>query len=109
MDSEIDSAKLLVKNGFLRAAGAICGVVLEKHFAVVCDMHKIKPTKKNPCINDYNQLLKEEGVIDTPTWRKICYYADIRNLCDHKKNEEPTKVQVQDLVTGTEKVIKTIF
>lgn len=109
MDSEIDSAKLLVKNGFLRAAGAICGVVLEKHFAVVCDMHKIKPTKKNPCINDYNQLLKEEGIIDTPTWRKICYYADIRNLCDHKKNEEPTKEQVQDLVTGTEKVIKTIF
>lgn len=32
MDSEIDSAKLLLKNGFLRAAGAICGVVLEKHF-----------------------------------------------------------------------------
>lgn len=109
MDSEIDSAKLLVKNGFLRSAGAICGVVLEKHFAVVCDMHKIKPAKKNPCINDYNQLLKDEGIIDTPTWRKICYYADIRNLCDHKKKEEPTKEQVQDLVTGTEKVIKTVF
>ena len=109
MDSEIDSAKLLVKNGLLRAAGAICGVLLEKHFAVVCDMHKIKPTKKNPCINDYNQLLKDEGIIDTPTWRKISYYADIRNLCDHNKKEEPTKEQLQDLVNGTEKVLKTIF
>lgn len=108
MDSEIESAKVMLKNGFLRPAGAICGVVLEKHFAVVCEMHNIKPNKKNPCINDYNQLLKEEGIIDVPTWRKICYYADIRNLCDHNKKEEPNKEQLQDLVNGTEKIIKTI-
>lgn len=109
MDSEIDSAKLLLKNGFLRAAGAICGVVLEKHFSTICDKRGIKPSKKNPCINDYNQLLKDEGIIDTPMWRKICYLADIRNLCDHNKKEEPTKEQLKDLVDGTEKTIKTVF
>lgn len=109
MDSEIDSAKLLLKNGFLRAAGAICGVVLEKHFSTICDKRGIKPPKKNPCLNDYNQLLKDEGIIDTPTWRKISYLADIRNLCDHNKREEPTKEQLKDLVDGTEKTIKTVF
>lgn len=109
MDSEIESAKVLLNNGFYRAAGAICGVVLEKHFEVVCNKRNIKPKKKNPCINDYNQLLKDEGIIDTPTWRRISYYADIRNLCDHNKKEEPNKEQLQDLVNGTEKVIKTIF
>ena len=30
-DSEVDSARALQKSGFLRAAGAICGVVIEKH------------------------------------------------------------------------------
>lgn len=48
MDSEIDSAKLLLKNGFLRAAGAICGVVLEKHFSTICQARGLKQSKKNP-------------------------------------------------------------
>lgn len=109
MDSEIESAKLLLKNGFFRAAGAICGVVLEKHFSTICELHNIKMSKKNPGISDYNQKLKDESIIDTPTWRKICYLADIRNLCDHNKKEEPTKEQLVDLVNGTEKVVKTIF
>lgn len=109
MDSEIDSAKVLLRNGFLRAAGAICGVVLESHFAVVCESHKLKSKKKNPCINDYNQMLKDEGVIDTATWRHIQLLGDIRNLCDHKKDVEPTKSQLEDLISGTDKIIKTIF
>lgn len=109
MDSEIDSAKLLLKKGFLRAAGAICGVVLERHFAKVCESHNLKSQKKIPCINDYNQLLKDENIIDTPTWRHIQLLGDIRNLCDHKKDVEPTKIQLEDLINGTDKVIKTIF
>jgi len=35
-DSEIDAARKLLKNGFLRAAGALAGVVLEKHLEQVC-------------------------------------------------------------------------
>ena len=54
MDSEIEAAKHLLKNGFLRAAGAICGVVLEKHLSNVCNKHGLKSKKKNPCINDFN-------------------------------------------------------
>lgn len=80
-----------------------------KNISTICDKRGIKPSKKNPCINDYNQLLKDEGIIDTPTWRKISYLADIRNLCDHNKREEPTKEQLKDLVDGTEKTIKTVF
>lgn len=109
MDSEVDSAKVLMKNGFLRAAGAICGVVLERHFSTICELRGLKTKKKNPCINDYNQLLKDEGVIDTATWRHIQLLGDIRNLCDHNKDVEPTKSQLEDLITGTDKVIKTVF
>lgn len=108
-DSEIDTSKELLKKGFIRAAGAICGVVLEKHFSTVLDSHSLSLSKKNPTINDYNELLKNESIIDIPTWRHIQLLGDIRNLCDHDKKQEPTKDQVQTLIDGTDKIIKTVF
>lgn len=107
-DSELDAGRELAKNGFLRAAGAIAGVVLEKHLRQVCDDHGVKVIKKNPGISDFNELLKTNGVIDVPQWRHISFLGDIRNLCDHNKQKEPTASQVDDLLGGTEKVIKTI-
>jgi len=108
-DSEIDAARELCKKGFYRAAGAICGVVIEKHLSEVCIQREIKVSKKNPAINDYNQLLKDNYVIDTPTWRYIQRLGDLRNLCDHKKIEEPTEDNIKDLIEGTDKVIKTVY
>lgn len=58
---------------------------------------------------DYNQKLKDEAIIDVPTWRHICLLGDIRNLCDHDKKQEPTAEQVNDLIVGTDKIIKTVF
>jgi hypothetical protein len=107
-DSEIDSARELLKNKFLRAAGAIAGVVLEKHLQQVYDDHTLKITKKNPGISDLNELLKAGFVIDVPQWRHISMLADIRNLCDHNKQKEPTAQQVEDLITGADKVLKTV-
>lgn len=107
-DSEIESARHLLKNKFLRAAGAIAGVVLEKHLRQVCTDHAVKITKKNPSINDLNQLLKDNGVLDIPQWRHITLLGDIRNICDHNKQKEPTQEQVSDLIDGTDKVLKTV-
>ncbi len=107
-DSEIDSAKHLLKKGFLRAAGAICGVILEKHFAGVCKTHNIVISKKNPTIADYNDNLKDQ-VYDTIEWRRIQRLGDLRNLCDHNKDREPNKDEVEELISGTERVIKTIY
>lgn len=108
-DSEIESARVLAKNKFLRAAGAVAGVLLEKHLHQVCDNHSIKVTKKNPSIGDLNDLLKTAGVIDTPRWRANQHLADIRNICDHHKSAEPTAEQVTDLIDGVAKVLKTVF
>ncbi len=107
-DSEIDSAKHLLKMGFLRAAGAVCGVVLEKHFSNVCTNRNISISKKNPTIADYNYALKDNAY-DTLVWRRIQRLGDIRNLCDHNKDREPLKDEVEELISGTERVIKTIF
>lgn len=109
LDSELDVAKELNKNGFARGAGAIAGVVLEAHLLQVCDNHSLKVMKKDPAIGDLNDLLKNNSVIDTPVWRLIQHLGDLRNKCDHKKTTEPTKEEVEDLVEGVKKVSKTVF
>jgi hypothetical protein len=108
LDSELESAGELLKHGYARAAGALVGVALEAHLAQIAADHKLK-IKNNPSINDYNDILKNASVIDIPTWRRIQFLADLRNLCDHKKQSEPTKEQIEDLIMGTQKIIKTIF
>jgi uncharacterized protein (UPF0332 family) len=83
-------------------------VVLEKHLSHACDGHSLKSSKKHPSIGDLNQLLKDSGVIDTAKWRFIQHLADLRNLCDHKKDREPTKEDIAELVEGVGSVIKTV-
>jgi hypothetical protein len=107
-DSEIESSKHLLRNKFLRAAGAIAGVVLEKHLLQVCADHNVKIPKKNPGISDLNQLLRDAEVIALPDWRHISLLGDYRNLCDHKKAADPTEAQVKDLIDGVEKIIKAV-
>lgn len=108
-DSEVDSARHLLKSGFIRAAGAVVGVVLEKHLAQLCVNHKVSVTKKNPGIADYNDLLKNSNVYDVVLWRFIQRLDDLRNLCNHHKNRDPKSEEVQELIDGVEKTTKTLF
>jgi len=109
LDSEIDIARVLRKSGFLRAAGAVVGVVIEKHLAQVCINHSVKITKKNPAISDFNDVLKAADAMDAAQWRNIQYLGDLRNICCHNKGREPTDQQTDDLIDGAEKLIKTLF
>ena len=109
LDSELDAAKLLVEHGFLRAGGAIAGVVMEKHLSQVCENHGIKLRKKKPVIADYNDRLKTEKVIDIPQWRFNQRLGDLRNLCVHNKDVDPTDEQVTDLIDGVMKLTKTLY
>jgi hypothetical protein len=108
-DTELEEPSFLCKNGYLRAAGAIAGVVLESHLSQVSKNHNLSVVKKNPAISDYNDLLKEKETIDIPTWRFIQHLGDIRNLCDHKKTIDPTIENINDLIAGVSKITKTLF
>jgi hypothetical protein len=108
-DSELDGAEELAKSGFTRVAGALAGVVLERHLAQLCNNHGVKIPKKTPTISDLNDTLKEANVTDIPQWRSTQHLADIRNLCDHSRKAEPTADQVNDLVAGVKKATKTLF
>lgn len=109
LDSELDAAEELAKHKFNRAAGAVAGVVLERHLNQVCENHNIQLAKRAPGISDLNDALKNAGVIDTPQWRSIQYLTDIRNLCDHNRPNDPTPEQVNDLISGARKTTKTLF
>lgn len=108
-DNELDAAKELNKKGYTRAAGAVAGVVLESHLLQICGSHSITASKKDPSINDLNQLLKDNTIIETSQWRFIQHLGDLRNKCDHKKTADPTKEEITELVEGVGKVCKTIF
>jgi hypothetical protein len=107
-DNEIVVARQLAKIS-LRAAGALVGVVIEGHLQKIAATHDLKIAKKNPTIADLNDAFKAANLFDTPTWRKITYLGDLRNLCSHKKDTEPTKEQVEELIQGTEWITKNIF
>jgi hypothetical protein len=108
-DSELEAAHELNRKGFERAAGAVAGVVLERHLRRITTKRNLKSKKSAPTINDLNQLLKDNDAIDTATWRFVQHLGDLRNLCDHDKGNDPTKDQVGDLVTGVSKVVKTVL
>lgn len=108
-DSELDASRELNKKGFVRGAGAISGVVLEGHLSQVCENHNLKIRKNNPTINDLNELLRKENIIEVSTWRFIQCLGDLRNKCDHKKEKEPIKSEIEELINGVEKITKTIF
>ena len=104
-ENELQAAKDLLKKKYNRASAALAGVTLEIHLAKVCINHQITFRSNNPTISKYNEALKNEDVVDTPTWRLIQRLGDIRNLAVHSKDREPTSDEVEDLIRGCEKLI----
>ena len=107
-DRELGAAAELSKSN-LRAAGTLAGVVLERHLGQVASNRGVKIGKKDPTIGDLNEALKKEAAYELPTYRKIQFLADIRNVCCHNKGREPTVDEVRELLSGVGGVIKTVF
>lgn len=107
-DTELNTARRLARVN-LRSSGVIAGVVLESHLEKVVANHDIKIPKKNPTLSDFNEALKGAEVYDTTIWRKISYLGDIRNICAHKKENDPTIDQVEDLINGVHWATKNIY
>ncbi len=106
MDDEIGAARHLLKNGFLRPSGALVGVILERHLKNLLRKHtppiKHKDKDALAALNDYCK----EIIYDLVTWRKVQHLIDLRNLCDHDKEREPTKNEIAELIDGVSAMIK---
>jgi hypothetical protein len=106
MDDELLEAEYLLKKGFIRAAGALAGVVLERHLKMLCDKNEPKlKYPKNATISKLSDILKDNNLLDIPEWRKIEFLGDIRNKCDHDKKVEPKKEEVAKLISEVEEMI----
>jgi hypothetical protein len=105
---ELQSADDLVRRKHFRAAGALAGVALELHLGRVCVNRHVSIGRKSPTISDFNEALKAAGVLDVPTWRHVQRLGDIRNLCVHAKERDPSPDEVADLLSGTRKILATI-
>lgn len=106
--SEVDVAKELKKNKLLRPAGAVAGVVIESHLKAIFTKRGLKPKKKNPCMADYNDDLKDQKIIDIAMWRLIQRCGDIRNYCVHPKEREPTLDEIDDIIRASEKILSEV-
>jgi hypothetical protein len=107
-DDELSAARELLKAKHLRSAGIVAGVVLEAHLKRLVQNHGVQ-FKKTPQIGSLNEALKGAKVYDVPTWRQIQRLGDIRNLCGHAKEREPKQDEVEDLISGVEKITATVF
>lgn len=58
-DSELEAAKELGKCGFLRASGALAGVVMERHLGQVCKNRAVKLRKKKTNHRGLQRCTKE--------------------------------------------------
>jgi hypothetical protein len=103
----IEAARHLLSKGFLRPAGVLAGVILERHLKNLLRKHT-PPIKyrKNATLSSINDLCKE-AVYDLVTWRKVQHLTDLRNLCAHDKTREPTKDGVTELVDGVSAILRT--
>lgn len=108
LDSELDTAAELAKAKHLRSAGALAGVVLERHLREVCLNHAVKIAKKKPTLADFYEALKAAGVIDVTTWRNLQHLGDIRNLSAHDGEREPKKEEIDDMLRDVARFTKTL-
>lgn len=108
-DSELDACRELLKRGFLRAAGTVAGVVLERHLRQTAAAHGLTVRHSEPTLNDFNDQLKKAGVLDVPDWRRIQRLADIRNLCGHQKHREPHGKEVGQMIEGVDEIVRTVL
>lgn len=108
VESELDEAELLLEHDFIRAAGAAAGVALERYLKTLCETSTPPvPYNKKDTINPLASKLRNAGHLSETERKKIEYLGDIRNKCDHSKEEEPTKEEVKELIRKTKEFLGT--
>ncbi len=108
-ESEMDIARELKEQGFLRAAGSIAGVVLEVHLKqVVINRGLPLDDDKKYTMSSYNNMLKTNGVYNKITSSLIKTCNDIRNKCVHPDKDDPTDGEISTIISTAERIIGEI-
>lgn len=106
--AELDTARDLIRISE-RAAGALAGTVLATYIRKLAATHRIKSRKQEPPLGELADALKEARVLDIPAWSQVTWLAELRTRCLRSEGEAVTKLQVRDLIDGTQWLIRNVF
>jgi hypothetical protein len=105
-DEGLTQAQILLNVGYLIAAGATAGLVLEHHLKLLCNQQQPSLVYgQSDGISKVHDLLRKAGMYDTTQWRQIQWMADIRNSCDHPNAIPPTRDSVDELIKKTRSLL----
>lgn len=102
VETEIEQAEMLFKNGFHRAAGTLAGVALEKHLKTLCDINGVSYKPKDT-IEPLAQALYKADMFDIIELKKVQYLASIRNKCSHPN--DITEDEVKSVIEEVKKFV----
>lgn len=102
---ELSASRGLLEAGHARAAGAVAGVVLERHLKLMCERRGIVLGEKET-IGSLNGRLQER-YSDPSEYRRVQWLSELRVQCGHVKEVEPTVEKVEEFVEGVSKFIST--
>lgn len=104
---EIQRARELLDEGFIRASGVVAAVALERHLLTMCEnSNEVTNFNTNHGINRLSQTLYEADEIDKTTWNDLKALASIRETCAHP--EEPNEPGVRRLIDESEEFIREL-
>jgi len=104
---ELNEARLLLKHGFTRAAGAVAGVALEAHLKLLHTQSNLTHTDKDSIVPLATRLRQNDS-ITLGDEKKCIAMSDTRNKCDHKKKDDPSKEEVEELIDDVDRFTKRV-
>ena len=107
VQGELNEARLLLEYEFARAAGAIAGVALESHLKLLHNQSGLTYTGKDSIVPLASNL-RQHNIITLGDEKRCIAMADTRNKCDHKKEEDPTREEVEELIEDVDRFTKRV-
>ena len=104
---ELATARELLNQGQIRAAGAVAGVALELHLKHVAAVHSVS-IRHHATIAQMQDTLRYAGLFDNRQRKVIQKLSTIRNLCVHGRKETPNRAQVERLIAGIEHLMQGV-
>jgi hypothetical protein len=107
-DRELQAARSLLSEGHRRAAGAVAGVVLERHLSMVAQRHGLSLSERGPASPArLDRSLRKAGVYGAARSRQIERLAELRDSCLRSKRKVSPQL-VSKLLSGVEETLQHV-
>jgi len=105
IESELDQSEWLYEHDFIRAAGIITGIILERYLKTLCEINNIEYSEKDTIDPLVTKIYTSEKIagFDITLLKSIQHLASIRNKCCHDA-EDPKKHDVRELLDKVKKI-----